>query len=69
MTVIESFQEEIEKLVDKECWGIVDAPGTGSVINLSIGDKYPKKIPSKNINISELERKYESENSFMISCP
>ena len=69
MNTVELFEEEISKLPGKECWGVVGGAGTGTVISLSIGDKYPKKVPSKNSYLSEVVRNNSSEYSLLVECP
>lgn len=69
MSTVEDFRNEVKNLSGKECWGVVGGPGTGSVISLSIGEKYPSKNPSKNTFLSDLVRSNDSEYSLLVSCP
>jgi len=69
MNIQEAFNKEVLSLIGKECWGVVGGVGVGSTISLSMGDKYPKSIHSKNMLLSEDVRKNDSEFSLMIYCP
>ena len=69
MNTVELFEEEVSKLPGKECWGVVGGVGSGSIISLSIGDKYPKAVASKNRHLSEIVRNNDSEFSLLIECP
>lgn len=61
-----SFNADLQKLIGKECWGIVQS--SGSYISFDFGGKIPRKVPVDNENLSEDVRNFESEYSFFILC-
>jgi len=68
MNTVELFEEEVSKLPGKECWGVVGGVGAGSIISLSIGDKYPKAVASKNRHLSEIVRNGVCQTSCRDHC-
>ncbi|MCJ8311476.1 MAG: hypothetical protein HRU38_02080 [Saccharospirillaceae bacterium] len=69
MNITESFKLELNNIIGKEIWGVVGGRGTGSVISLSIGDKFKTDQPSINPNLTELVKNYDSEYGLMVFSP
>jgi len=69
MNTIELFEAELSTLVGLECWAVVGGMGTGSVIQLNIGEKVLREKPLRNTKVDELVRLYDSTIGFRIECP
>lgn len=52
-------------MVGSRCWGVVGGAGSGSVINLKVGDKIERDKPIGNDRLSEECRNYDSQFSVM----
>lgn len=51
----------LANLLDKECWGIIAGPGTGSMVILQFGEKILLDRPVRNDKLSELNRNFTGE--------
>ena len=63
-----NFKKDLQRLIDKECWGIVEGKGTGSIVNFKFGAKIPLDEPIDNVHLSYELNNFESEFSLFISC-
>lgn len=59
------FKRNLQKLVGKECWGIVDS--AGSRISFDFGEKIRRKTAANNVNLSK-DVRFDAEFSFLIFC-
>jgi hypothetical protein len=55
-------------LIGRPCWLIIAGKGTGSIVHLGFGDKYPRDKPLKNPCINDDERLFKPEFSLMVYC-
>lgn len=55
-------------LNDQTCWGIVAGEGTGSVVELLIGEKIKRERPLDNPIVDSAVREYDPEISIFIQC-
>ena len=62
------LNEQFDKLVGKPLWAIVAGEGTGSILNLYLGEKLKRTNPLRNPHLSEDVRKNDSEFGIMIYC-
>jgi hypothetical protein len=62
----ENYKLALQKLVGKECWGIVTS--AGSHISFDFGEKIPRDNPLNNEFLSDDVRNFESELSLFIQC-
>ena len=69
MTLLDHFNKELESMIGKECWAIVGGEGTGSVISVNIGARYPRDRSLHNPYVSELVRHFTAEYNLMIYSP
>ncbi len=69
MTLWDQFNEDLESMIGKECWAITGGEGTGSVISLNIGGRYPRDRPLRNPHVSELVRHFTAEYNLIIYSP
>ena len=58
--------DSIQKLINQPCWGVVAGKGTGSIFNLQIGNKIPRKEPLTNPHLSKEIQNNNSEFSLMV---
>jgi hypothetical protein len=65
---VEEFKSELQELVGKEGWGVIEGIGTGSVVHFCIRDKVLRSKPMKNPNLTEVVRAYEGEYSLFLLC-
>lgn len=56
----------LANLLDKECWGIIAGPGTGSMVKLQFGEKILRDRPVRNDKLSELNRNFTGKYSVFI---
>jgi hypothetical protein len=64
--LVNQFAESLQRLIEKECWGIVE--GTGSHIAFDFGRKIPRIKPIENTHLSADSRNFESELSLFVEC-
>ncbi|NVD73742.1 hypothetical protein HUX88_24865 [Duganella sp. BJB1802] len=69
MRLGERLSCSVDATVGEECWGVVGGEGTGSVILLSIGERFLRRRPLTNPHLSELCRFYDAAYSLRIMCP
>lgn len=69
MNKVAVFETELLNLIGLECWGVVGGSGTGSVIQIDVGEKVLRERPLKNKTVSEVVRLYNSKIGFRIECP
>jgi hypothetical protein len=55
-------------LIGRPCWLIIAGKGTGSIVHLGFGDKYPRDKPLKNPCINDDEKLFKPELSLMVYC-
>jgi len=55
-------------LVGKLCWGIVAGHGTGSAVDLFLGNKLPRKHVSANKSLDQEIRENDPEFNIFIHC-
>jgi len=55
-------------LVGKPCWGIVAGDGTGSTVELFLGNKLPRKRVSANKTLDQEIRENDPEFNIFIQC-
>jgi hypothetical protein len=46
-------------LIGRPCWLIIAGKGTGSIVHLGFGDKYPRDKPLKNPCINDDEKLFK----------
>lgn len=62
----EKFKEDLQRLVGKECWGIIE--GTGSFIHFQFGEKIPLDTPIGNDYLSDELNNFEGEFTIFVQC-
>jgi hypothetical protein len=62
------LRSEFRKVIGKECWGIVAGAGTGSSMNVQIGNKILRTKPLDNTALAHDVRNFEAEYSIYIEC-
>lgn len=60
--------DELYHLIGKENWGFVAGKGTGSILQLLLGNKIPLNEPNDNTNLSDEVRNSEAEYILYIEC-
>lgn len=60
------FTSDLQKLVGKECWGIVEGEGTGSIIDFKLGEKILMEKPIENEYLPRDLQLYNSEFSLFV---
>ncbi len=56
----------VNQLVGEVCWGVTAGPGTGSMVNFSIGEKIERERASANPHLGPDEAKYTGEYSLFV---
>jgi hypothetical protein len=62
------LETSINQLIDKECWGIVAGEGTGSFVNLEIGEKIRRNKEIENPALETDVRQFEGQYSLSLEC-
>jgi hypothetical protein len=62
------FQEALDRLPGKRCWGVVAGKGTGTIFTLDFGAMFPRASPVRNPHLSRAVRENEAELSLMAHC-
>jgi hypothetical protein len=62
----EKFNSDLQRLVGKECWGIIE--GIGSIIHFVFGEKIPLDTPVGNDYLSDELNNFEGEFTLFIQC-
>jgi hypothetical protein len=62
------FTNDLQKLIGKECWGIAEGKGTGSIIDFKFGEKIPLETPIDNEFLSVDCQNYEPEFNLFVKC-
>lgn len=66
MTDTEKFRSALTEVIGAPLWGSVAGSGTGSMVNLRLGEKIPLKVPVKNPHLPPACRNNDSEWSLFI---
>lgn len=57
----------LSKMIDMPCWAIVAGEGTGSMVLMSFGKKFLRKIPVDNDTLSHNAKNFDAELSLFIT--
>lgn len=66
--IVDEMRVSLHRLLHQECWGIGAGEGTGSVLNLHIGEKLLRQTPVANPYLANDLQKYEGEMGLFIEC-
>ena len=61
----ELLVKNLKKIVGLECWSIIGGKGTGTMISMKFGRKIPFTPPLRNVHLTEEERNFDGEYSFL----
>jgi hypothetical protein len=63
----EEFRQQFcKEIVGQECWSIVAGEGTGTMVSIDFGRKFPLKRPLNNRHLSYEQQQYSGEYSIFI---
>lgn len=61
-------QELMSRLQGKVCWYTLAGKGTGSIVQLYLGDKVPRRTPIRNDKLPASAREFDPEYSLLVYC-
>jgi len=64
----EQLKTSMSQLINKECWGIIAGEGTGSFVNLEIGEKIRRNKELENPALETDVRQFEGQYSLSLEC-
>ena len=66
--LIDQFEVSLNQIVGLKCWGVIAGSGTGSVIDIQLGDRIRRRKPLKNPTLTDEQQKFESAFALFIEC-
>lgn len=64
----ESLEKSCDRLKNKICWTVTAGSGTGSVFNLGLGGKIPRRRPLTNRHLTQEQRENVAEYGLFVMC-